>query len=187
MLFPIITPNSSWHPASKEDFVSFWKVFYIYPDKEYFSNIGKELTENRVFVLFEWKNGGKISERKIASIRENYLDAQLQLPSDPTQRVELEEYWGRFSSTIWPIFWLHVNSPTAFPIFDQHVFRSMRYIQKQEICEPPYSSKKYSQIYIDEYVPFVKSFGDISRKDIDMALMAFGQFLKKKHAVEGVM
>ena len=151
----------------------YWSSKYFYQEEyKYDNNIGKPLTKESRLALFEWKNGSKISAKKLASINDNY---PLIFSGDEKKRyLNYNENGG----AIWNIFYLHCLSPNKWPIYDQHTFRAMRYIQKGIIEEIGITHKQKYESYMEEYLPFVHSFGDIEQRKIDKALFVFGQFLK---------
>jgi hypothetical protein len=157
------------------EFVDHWSSVYIYDDEEkYDSNIGKPLTEESLMALFEWKNGRLLSKKKLASIQENY---PLRFTDDCQQRYLNHKQPG---GAIWNIFYLHCLDPASWPIFDQHVFRAMKYIQTGSIVEIGNTNKekKYSAYQI-EYMPFIAGLTEFPQRTLDKALFSFGQFLKK--------
>jgi hypothetical protein len=155
-------------------FMDHWSSKYKYKsDEKYTDNIGSPLTEESLRQLFEWKNGiEKIAGRKLLSIAENYTTS---FNGDPVTRNLDHKQSG---SAIWNIFYLHCLSPREWPIFDQHVFRAMRYMKTGKVEEIPGTSKRKYETYQQEYIPFFKAFGGMEQRKIDMALFAFGKFLK---------
>lgn len=55
------------------EFIRFWSDRYDYVDADYAKHVAAPLTEEALTALFVWKNGGKLSERKAASVRKNYV------------------------------------------------------------------------------------------------------------------
>lgn len=157
----------------KPSFLAHWAERYDYPsDVKYTQNIGKPLTNISRHELFEWKNGTAISKAKKNSIIENYP-----LTFDGDRRARYLNHRAP-GGAIWNIFYLHCLDPRQWPIFDQHTFRAMRYLQAGRISEIGTTNKQKYKAYEDEYIPFLNTFdGECSRK-IDKALFAFGQFLK---------
>lgn len=157
-----------------QQFIEHWSSKYFYKDEDkYNRNIGKPFTEESRTDLFEWKNGSVISQKKTLSILKNY-------PLTFQGNVE-ERYLDHKKSggAIWNIFYLHCLDSNKWPIFDQHTFRAMRYLQLGEIHEIGNSDKQKYEYYQSEYIPFIGSLGDIDHRTLDKALFAFGQFLKK--------
>lgn len=157
----------------KEAFVAHWAAKYNYPAGEkYTENIGKPLTERSRQALFEWKNGSVLSNAKMAGVVENY---PLDFNGDKRARYLNHRELG---GAIWNIFYLHCLDPATWPIFDQHTYRAMRYIQTGQITEIGYTSKQKYSVYVDEYIPFLRNFDGHELRQLDKALFAFGQFLK---------
>ncbi|AFY19330.1 hypothetical protein [Pseudomonas sp. UW4] len=155
-------------------FFDHWSSKYKYKSEEkYTDNIGNPLTEESLRQLFEWKNGiEKIAGRKVQSIAANYNTS---FKDDPATRYLDHKQSG---SAIWNIFYLHCLLPREWPIFDQHVFRAMRYMKTGKIEEIPGTSKRKYEVYQQEYIPFFKAFGGMEQRKVDTALFAFGKFLK---------
>ena len=171
-------PIIKYKNVSERDFVNFWASTYIDPrDNLYSKNIGKKLTPKRVLELFEWKNGGTIAKHKIESINKNYI---YNTPVPPTlgAREEQIKFILRPGGVIWRIFWLHCHNPSFYPIFDQHVYRAMKYILNGKAEEIPKSNRKKAASYIDEYLPFHARFSYANKKRLDEALWSYGKFLK---------
>jgi hypothetical protein len=116
---------------SISEFLSHWAKTYSYDDAwKYDNNIGKPLSEQSRLELFEWKNGKRIAEKKINSIRRNY---PLVFNGDlKTRYLDASAAGG----AIWNIFYMHCIDHSKFPIFDQHTYRAMRYIQTLRIPRP---------------------------------------------------
>ena len=167
--------NLSFHITCQtlDQFVNHWASKYFYPSEyRYDSNIGKSLTEKSRLELFEWKNGSSISKKKLASITKNY---PLNFEGNQEQRYLNHKESG---GAIWNIFYLHCLEHRKWPIFDQHTFRAMRYIQTGQITEIGNTNKQKYESYKNEYLPFAQSLGNIEHRKLDKALFAFGQFLK---------
>ena len=159
--------------SSIDDFISHWSEKYKYPlEEKYDNNIGKPLDKVSRLELFEWKNGSVISSKKLESIKNNYpivFDGNLE-----------DRYLNHKKSggAIWNIFYMHCLNPDSWPIFDQHTFRAMKYMQMSEIMEIGKTNKQKYQSYKQEYLPFFNTLGSYSNRKIDKALFAFGKFLK---------
>jgi len=154
-------------------FIAHWSSKYSYSEEDkYDNNIGKPLTEKSRLELFEWKNGSVISKKKIESINKNY---PLSFEGSQKDRYLNHKKTG---GAIWNIFYIHCLAPTKWPIYDQHTFRAMKYMQTGQISEIGNTNKQKYESYIKEYIPFIQSFDDIDHRKLDKALFAFGQFLK---------
>lgn len=157
----------------KYSFLKHWAAKYNHPAEEkYTQNIGKQLTEKSRQELFEWKNGSVISNTKTNSILKNY---PLAFSGDQRARYLNHRQPG---GAIWNIFYLHCLNPEAWPIFDQHTFRAMRYIQTGRIAEIGFTNKQKYKVYLEEYLPFLHDFKSGSAREVDKALFSFGKFLK---------
>ena len=167
--------------AQPAEFVHFWSAQYDYTlDRLYEENIGRPMTSDKVFALFEWKNGSRLSDKKRMSVQRNYVDRLGELQDLPAN-VGAEEFLGVFSrgGAIWRIFWLHCNYPDRFPIYDQHVHRAMTCILDQRVVEIPRTDNAKIVQYTTRYISFYNEFGGIGdRRAIDRALWAYGKFLK---------
>ena len=159
--------------ADTTAFFAHWASKYDYPSEDkYTQNIGKPLTQASLEQLFEWKNGTPISKAKLNSITKNYP-----LTFDGDQRKRYLNH-NASGGAIWNIFYLHCLEPAKWPIFDQHTFRAMQYMKTGRIVEIGSTNKQKYESYEAEYIPFLRNFEEVSARKIDMALFAFGQFLK---------
>lgn len=157
-----------------DDFLNHWSSKYSYSyEQKYTDNIGKPLSEKSRLALFEWKNGSVISKLKTKSIVENY---PLSFYGNIQDRYLNHKQSG---GAIWNIFYIHCLKPEVWPIFDQNVFRAMRYLKTGQIVEIGITNKQKYEQYLKEYVPFVNSLGKVNHRKLDKALFSFGQFLKK--------
>lgn len=171
--FTVLMPKR----ASEVEFVEFWASLYSAPNEQLYDlNIGKRLTDRRLSELFEWKNGGPLSVLKAASVRRHYL-GQKPTVTLQSSRSDLVDFISRSGGAIWRIFWLHCHDHDTYPIFDQHVYRAMRFLQTGNVMEVPVSNKKKATCYVDEYVPFYESFAYPNPRIVDKALWSFGKLL----------
>lgn len=165
--------------SSPKDFVRFWADQYDYPlEHLYSNNIGQPLTAERIYQLFEWKNGSPLSEPKRRSVENNYIAKMARLsrlPQNIDARVFLQEFPR--GGAIWRIFWLHCWQPNRFPIYDQHVHRAMVYIEDQCLEELPLQDNQKVELYLNRYLAFHRRF-DGEQRSIDKALWFYGKFLK---------
>ena len=170
----------SQQPCDLPRFVEFWSAFYNSVNEEkYEKYIGQELTADSVKHLFEWKNGGPLSEKKHNAVSENVI-AKLEhlriLPKNMSPDIFLtKEAKG---GIIWRIFLLHIWQHTKYPIFDQHVYRAMVFVKTCKIEELSDYYKVKQQKYISEYLPFYRDLGAFPQRKLDKALWTFGKFLK---------
>jgi hypothetical protein len=162
-----------------EAFVEHWSARYVDPREElYTANIGRALTAERVNSLFIWKNGGPLSAAKRVSVEQHYISRLSQLaalPPSTTAGQFLRIFGG---GAIWRIFWLHCWRPDRYPIYDQHVHRSMEYILALRCGEIPEREDVIIASYLERYLPFWGTFPNLSDRLVDKALWTFGKFLK---------
>jgi hypothetical protein len=168
--------------ATDRQFVEFWSSQYSYAQEYlYCDNIGRELTEARIFCLFRWKNGTPLSDLKRDSLRQNFVRRAGELRQiDPNRPVrELLDVFAN-GGVIWRIFWLHCWQPKRWPIYDQHVFRAMSFIQSGRREEIPARDPEKIESYVSCYLPFHERFSDMNLRHVDRALWRFGKFLKEE-------
>ena len=177
--FPIL--KIQW--VDEKRFVEFWAARYpTMNDSAYLSNIGRPLTSERLLALFEWKNNGPIARQKLSSIHRNYIKNPPDPPS-PGDRNGLLAFIQQPGGVIWRIFWLHCHDHLTYPIFDQHVYRSMRRLQNGCAAEIPIKNVEKAKAYVDEYLPFHATLKYPDKKRIDEALWSYGKYLKEQNAL----
>ena len=169
-----------WEQTDARHFVDFWAQQYSDRlEHLYEQNINRPLTEERVWSLFRWKNGTeRIARQKAESIQTNYLAELGRTPvlrNIDDGRAYLAQLRG---GPIWNIFWLHCLRPELFPIFDQHTYRAMACIEQLEPRELPDARRRKIEIYLGQFIPFRRNFGDADLRSVDKALFAYGRFLK---------
>lgn len=179
----------TYKKTSYQTFVDFWSKYYIISsyDNLYSDRIHKnKFTKTDIKMLFEWKNGMKVNGHvpKQASI--DKVISRLTHVNKLKTQFDLLYFKKHFSdiAAIWQIFLLHIIQPTKFPIFDQHVYRAHVFLIKNAITEIPNHQPHKLKYYHDSYLPFfdtLKSEINDLRK-IDLALWAFGKFLKTNYA-----
>ncbi len=93
--------------------------------------------------------------------------------------------------SIWKIFLLHIIKPHEFPIYDQHVYRAYKYIEKNTIEEISNVNRNKYQNYLNQYLVFFDELKlkakECESKEIDEALWAFGKILSKKKIIYGFL
>ena len=158
---------------TEKKFLDHWESKYSYKlEPSYDNNIGQPLTSERIDILYEWKNGGNLSAKKRQSVLTNY-------PTDPPSNFQSRYLCAKQSGgAIWNIFYLHILDSSQWPIFDQHAYRSMKYLTEGKITEIPSKKSKVYESYLDEYIPFLNNFEETDKRRIDKALFSFGRFLK---------
>jgi hypothetical protein len=179
--FPVIRIDAT----SRETFVAFWDQHYSDYDQVFYDqNIGKPLSPDLIEKWFEWKNGTKLSEKKKNSIlRFSSPDERIEASAD---NDTLRSLLNRGGGAIWRIFWLHLQHPRNFPIYDQHAHRAMAYLRGWSDLEIPDSNPRKIDLYLDEYLPYFNSFSPIPHRRVDRALWTFGRFLRTMPKLFGV-
>lgn len=181
--FPILTTQ----PIDMAGFIRFWKQHYQYdPERTqelYLTVSSKETySEKDLRKLFEWKNGLNLSGKKENSLKKKILPYLDQINAFKKQgETDFNKIRAAFKnvSAIWFIFLAHTINKEAFPIFDQHVYRAMNYLESGQIGEIPSRNPKKISIYQERYLPLYKQYrNDLDNyKDWDEAFWAFGKFL----------
>jgi hypothetical protein len=168
------------------EFVQFWSGFYNYPlEHLYAERISKsQFTRDDITKLFEWKNGGRLSQKKQNALRGiiEKLDIINKLKSELCLTTFQKEF--NHVSAIWKIYLLHLIAPQSYPIFDQHVCRAFYFLKDNQAKEIPSNNVGKEKIYFNEYVKFFNGLSnnkEVSRKKVDEALWAFGKFLKSDY------
>ncbi|MEK6759026.1 MAG: hypothetical protein AABY51_04580 [Deltaproteobacteria bacterium] len=168
-----------------KDFVDFWSsCYHDQSEKNYSERINNTtITEEDLRLLFEWKNGGNLSQRKTQTLQE--ITRRIDVINCLKNNFSLDKFLGTFdfvNGVIWKIFLLHIICPDSYPIVDQHVYRAYLFISKNQRAEIPNNKRQKEAVYFSEYVPFFNSLSgpniDISKKKLDEALWAYGKFLK---------
>jgi hypothetical protein len=177
--YPIIS-----NTGTVQQFVECWKEYYNeYSDEIYYDHITNDpLEEEDIRTLFEWKNGMVLSGAKINAIESKVLN-KIDLINDlrHASQVDFENINDQFKdlAAIWRIFVMHIINPFAFPIFDQHVYRAMRYLKNNLVEDLKNDDQAKIAVYKNEYLPFYKEMAvEIDDpRNCDKALWAFGKFL----------
>lgn len=177
--------------CSLEEFVSFWAKLYNegrYPDSIYENNLRKDglLQENNIIPLLEWKNGRPLpnTKKKIAlKIKQNLEKFNLFRSLKEVGKEDFERFWDFISGIVktglvWRVYLLHIARPDDYPIVDQHVLRAYHFLTHCEITEPKQTLETYNS-----YREFFFKIANESSKEfreVDKALMSFGQYLKSQ-------
>jgi hypothetical protein len=156
--------------VSLPEFVSFWDSRYSGYDEDFYTqNIGQPLTPERINAWFVWKNGTPLSPLKAKSIL-RYSELTERIAPDVESSVLLE-FLNRPGGAIWRIFWLHVQHPRQFPIYDQHVHRAMAFLLGwKELEIPAHNPKSVVALYLDVYRKFFRDFEQLPARQVDRAL-----------------
>jgi hypothetical protein len=163
--------------TSDREFVRFWDRLYTgYNEEVYQRNIRRPLTAEQIEALFVWKNGGPLSTKKRRSIRP-YLSGGERIGRDAAAD-ELRRFLTKPGGTVWRVFWLHLQHPERYPIYDQHVHRAMAFLLGWDDLEIPSGGSAKVRAYLESYLQFFDRFAGCNRRQVDRALWSFGRFLK---------
>ena len=156
--------------------MNFWEKLYSGYDEDFYrENIGQPLTPDRIEQWFAWKNGSRLSAKKARAIL-RYSAPDERVAADATHD-EIVTFLNRDGGAIWRIFWLHIQHPKRFPIYDQHVHRAMAFMLGHDNREIPLRNPTKVLTYCQSYMPFFTSFASINCRRVDRALWTFGKFL----------
>lgn len=145
--------------ATIPQFIQYWGARYRDENEHlYTASIRGPQTRETLTKLLRWKLGvfshaGRIS----ASLEQNFL-SRIDTARKLSKGVSAEEFLQQFPSggAILRIFWLHCWHPRRFPIYDQHVYRAMRFIRegkKEEL-----RASRVIDSYLQSYLPFFEPF-----------------------------
>lgn len=180
MTFPFIEQS-----GTLQQFINSWSHYYDYGDEAAYT---KHITNNPfskedVRRLFLWKNGMRLSVKKNLSL-ETKIVSKLDVINRFKQNGEdltFPMICDSFSdvSAIWLIFIAHIINAQKFPIFDQHVYRAMIFLQEGKKKELNTNNGTKLMIYEREYLAFYNSLlPQISDyKEFDEAMWTFGRFM----------
>jgi len=180
LIFPILTNRQS---GSLQEFISFWSKLYAYDNAGLYDKIHhKVLSEKDIKDLYQWKNGMKLSQAKEKSLNIKILKKINIINSlRATAEFDLNYFLKEFKevSVVWKVFLLHIISPTTYPIYDQHIHRAYRFMNKQasDGIKASMNESVKLKFYFEEYYPFVKESKIKDLKKMDEAFFAFGQFI----------
>ena len=161
------------------DFVQFWERLYFPYDENFYQKhiVQPPKSEQQIIDWFEWKNGMPLSEKKKKTILRHFVPDRECIGHDADTDT-LTTFLNRPGGAIWCIFWLHLQHPRHFPIYDQNVHRAMAFMLKWTDHEIPASNPKKVRIYLEKYRPFLSRFDDCKPRQVDRALWSFGRFLQ---------
>ncbi|MHA1360239.1 MAG: hypothetical protein ACTSRC_19125 [Candidatus Helarchaeota archaeon] len=183
----------SVNPCSLKEFISSWAQ--LYNERKYSENIYEEkliregiLQENNIRALLEWKNGRPLSGKKkpIESKAIQNLEKFNQFRALATvTKDDFNQFWSLLSKVVKTktkivikVFLLHIARPIDYPMVDQHVLRAYYFLTHGEVTEPEETLETYL-LYKEFFFNIARDSGKGFR-DVDKALMAFGQFLKSQ-------
>jgi hypothetical protein len=175
------------------EFIKFWSQFYNDPKnldrKYYFPHIfpiNRSLNPNDLEKLFEWKNGMPLSGNKkkalkLAIKRLDEINNFRRL--DRISKKDIKLFFKFVSENIirsgivWRIFVLHIARPKELPMIDRFNFKAIEFLKTHKNKQINNSQS------IEEYLQFKKTFNNLvvkssqNYREVDKALMVFGQFL----------
>ncbi len=188
------------------DFIRCWAPFYRYRVKVFESpqeidyyeelNLGSDLTRQNLERLLRWKDPQRLTEQIMTGPnrgeRNKTVDRTIKaLPllnrfrrreiSEEDALTAISEVFQ--SGVVFQVFLLHIAQPHVYPIVDQHVFRVYSVHRGLKEEDPTWTAYPGYQAYFSEIAQTIgiarTTSGVRDLKQIDNALMAFGQFLKK--------
>jgi hypothetical protein len=185
------------------EFIAYWEQFYYskIPDQVYQANlnIGGELTQSNIDILWRWKNE-RYGIPKIAPTN-RILPEINTFRRLPTTTEEAEQSFWQKASTVsasgitWQVFIFHIVRPEDYPILDQHVMRAFLclregyvYLNPKQISSPCRSYPRFRTIYYpyrDFFFKLMKEGSCSQPKAADRALWAFGKHLKRLYQRDG--
>jgi len=169
-----------------KEFIRFWSRFYSDSqnrDNEFYNPyIGNEglLRDNSLRNLWRWKMQGffkyKKSQKALKSMEEK-KEIIVNFRKSKSNFDDMYNFSREIfrSGIVYSIFLIHICKPEEYPIFDQHTFRSFNFITKKEFGSKPKDKEDY--LKYKRFIFRVNKEYKIDLRDIDKALMAFGQFL----------
>jgi len=188
--------------CSAQEFVDFWQQFYRskIPDEVYQDNLnlGGELSEKNVSLLWRWKNeryGSPLIEPTQAILEDLNAFRRLEYVDEPQERNFWQKAFTISQRIVWQVFLFHMARPHDYPIFDQHVLTAFFALTEGYI----YRSPKEARVPCVEYENFCSSYngykvffskllsesGSPEPKAVDRALWAFGKHVKRLHRIDG--
>jgi len=181
----------SMNPCSLKEFISYWARCYNegkYPETVYEENLnrGGKLQGDNIRALLEWKNGKPLSEDKnqiVSMIIQNLNKFNEFRALTVVTDEDFNQFWSLISTIVksklvWRVFLLHIARPTDYPMVDQHVLRAYYFLTQRSGTKSEETLKTYLS-YKEFFFNLAKESGKEFR-ELDKALMAFGQFLKSQ-------
>lgn len=180
-----------YNNIDQEQFINFWSKYYLDSPKEilYTDRINNsKFSKGDIEKLFEWKNGMKINDHIMKRTSVGRIVSKLSICNDLKSNFNMSVFESNFQgiSAVWRLFLLHIIQPTRFPIFDQHVYRAHFFLENGIIQEIKESNQFKWDYYHRVYTPYfeILKTHTLDLRKIDMALWAFGKFLKTTYAEE---
>lgn len=166
------------------EFIKFWSQFYNnsghLDEKFYYPYINDSSKEDFLDRLWHWKMGVHFHNRNnqralrvIKKEKEAIRDFRKSNPSFEKLFNFAREIFR--TGVVYPVFLIHICKPDKYPIFDQHVFRAFIFLTTKEIINKPEDAQDY--LRYRDFVFKIHKKHKIGFRNIDKALMVFGQFL----------
>lgn len=168
-------------------FINFWKQYYDegkHPDKKFYdpciNNLSRDDFLDR---LWRWKMGFHLdsgsNKKKLELMNKNKEVIRKFRRGKPTFK-ELHNFSRETfkSGVVYQVFLMHICKHNEYPIFDQNVFRSFIFLTTGKIIEVPQDIQDY--LDYRKFVFKIHKRYKINFRDIDKALMVFGQFLNNR-------
>jgi hypothetical protein len=140
---------------SLEQFLDYWSAKYRDPkfrDRDlYDPYVGEPMTAESRHVC----SSGKMD---LLSRSANLISVEKHYPLS-IKVTKLSKYLDPVGDggAIWNIFYMHCVSPQTWPIFHQHTYRAMHFLNTGEPGEIPSRKADIYAAYQREYIPFVKA------------------------------
>jgi hypothetical protein len=190
--------------ANANTFVTFWSQFYedfttVFGSEDRIDystelNLGRDLTEENVRRLLRWKDPMYLTQTilsgpnkgsdnpRVLRVLEN-LRSINHFRSGTITEEEARGIAKRIfpNGPIWQVFLLHIARPHTYPIADKNVFRTCSLHTGTEIKESWAGYRSYRDYFdkIASAMGISQTIANLSQlKQIDNALMVFGQFLR---------
>lgn len=172
------------HVKKVKVFFSFWSQCYdnsgradedyYYP---YINNLPKKDSLSK---LWHWKMGVHFSNKNCQRALKKMEEKKEQIMNYRNSNPTIDDLY-KFAKTVfadgivYSTFLVHICKPAECPIFDQHVYRSYKFLTTEKNIKAPNGKDDYF-----DYRKFV--FGihknyKVDLRELDKAFMAFGQFL----------
>ncbi len=174
----------SYQSKSFSEFITYWQKLYTYSKEDlYISHIYKlAYTRSEIIDLYIWKNGMKLSARKMNSLEQKILTKRKIINEFKRDKTfTLDAFRNEFGtiSAVWQIFLLHIIHPTKYPIYDQHIHRAYNYLHKKNWRKINSKMNKIEKenFYYYTYLNFIDLKNIQNLKHFDEAMFAFGRFI----------
>jgi hypothetical protein len=190
MNVPVI--HCQWKKGQESAFIEYWSAVYWTTTKvnPFYDEVIKQsrFSKSDIRGLFDWKNGIPINghRQKTASVEWvlRHLSVVNRLKQQSFDQEVFDKHFGKMSA-IWQIFLLNLIDPRRFPIFDQHVYRTYRFITDRTIVDAvPGTRQQKLELYHGKFIPFFNEIrpSRMPIRRVDNALWTFGRFLKSTYA-----